>query len=262
MKLLKKLTIIFAVLYTLFCIIIYNAQDNLIFDPSPLEKGYQFRMGEEVNLEVADDLFINCVWIKENPNPKGVILYLHGNRGSNRRCLRQAQTMLGNDYDIFMPDYRGYGKSDGAIESEAQLFADIEKVYNYVLLHYDESQIVIVGYSLGSGMASYLASQHNPQQLILLAAYRSFIDLKDRMIPIVPDFLLKYPLNTEQYLPLVTCPTTLFHGVRDDIIPFESSEKLQTINPELITLVRVEGEGHRGIIFSGAFRNGVRRLLE
>ena len=261
MKWLKILSFVLLVLYSAFCGFLYFAQDYFIFDPRPLAKNYEFSEGEEVNIEVEKGISLNCLWLKENVNPDGVILYLHGTRGSNRRCLRQARSMMGNNYDIFMPDYRGYGKSDGKIISESQLFSDMEKIYQFLLSKYDESQIVIVGYSLGSGMASYLAAKYEPSQLILLAPFISITNLKNRMLPIVPDWLVKYPLSTEKYMPEVKCPVTLFHGTRDDIIPFDSSQKLQAQAPEKIALITIENEGHRGVIFSGAFRNGVRKLL-
>ena len=259
-RLLKTFGTILLVLYGILCLGLYFAQDYLLFSPTKLDQDYRFRSGIEVNIPVSKKVNLNCLWMQENRS-KGVILYLHGNRGSNRRCWRQAMNIAGNDFDIFMPDYRGYGKSGGEITSEKQLFRDAQKVYNHLLTKYDESEIVIVGYSLGSGMASYLAAHNNPAKLILVAPFVSFINLKNRRLPFIPNFIVKYPLRNSQYLQKVKCPVTLFHGTRDEIIPYDSSEQLQQINPQNIALVTLQGEGHRGAIFNGLFRRQVSDIL-
>jgi uncharacterized protein len=255
MKPLKIISIALLSLYGLGCGILYIAQDQIIFNAEPLSEDFKFRKGEEVEIEVEQNLFINNVLLKE-PSPKGAILYLHGNKGNNRRCIRQAETFEGLGYDIMIPDYRGYGKSDGVIESEEQLFSDVQKVYNHLKSSYDESKIIIVGYSLGTGMASYLAAHNQPSQLVLIAPYLNFYDLKDRFIKIVPDFLVKYPLNNKKYLQSVKCPISILHGSIDEIIPYESSTLLASTNQK-IKLFTLEGTNHRSAIF----HNQVRKLI-
>lgn len=261
MKILKIISIFLSVCYILLCIGLYTQQDKIFFNPQKLSENHTFRAGEEVEIPVSDGISLNCVWMKE-PNSKGVILYLHGNRGSNRRCIRQALNMSGNQYDIFMPDYRGYGKSEGEIYSEQQLYDDVQKVYDFLKQQYAENQIVLAGYSLGSGMASWLAANNHPKQLFLIAPYISFIDLKDRYTYFLPNFLVKYPLNNKAHLASVRCPVTLFHGTDDELIPFDSSEELQQVNPNQIQLVPLEGVGHKRAIFDGHFRAIVRELLK
>ena len=247
-------------IYILLCAVLFFFQEKVILQPDKLPDNHVFRQGEEVEIEVDEGISLNCLWLKEAPS-KGAILYLHGNRGSNRRCLRQALNMDGHGYDIFMPDYRGYGKSDGETKSDKQLYADMQKVYDFLKKNYSEDKIVVVGYSLGTGMASYLAANNNPQQLLLLAPYVSMVDMKDRHIPIIPDFLLKYKLRNDLHLAQVKCPVTLFHGTSDRVIPYEASKILQKIKQETIELVTLKNEGHRGTIFNNLFRRRVAELL-
>ena len=156
MKTLKGVLKAIFILYGLLCIGLWFVQDKLLFNPSKLPENYVFSKKNEVEIEVDKGIFLNALWIREE-NPKGVILYLHGNRGSNKRCQHQARNMANNGYDILMVDYRGYGKSDGEIYSQEQVYADVQKVYDYLKESYREDQIILAGYSLGSGMASYLA---------------------------------------------------------------------------------------------------------
>jgi hypothetical protein len=241
------------------CTGLYFAQNQLIFDPNTLSNDFTFRVGVEKEVLTPDGISINCIQLQAEKS-KGVILYLHGNRGSNRRCLRQAKMFEGFGYDILMPDYRGYGKTEGSITSEKQLYQDVQLVYDALKKDYNESQIIVVGYSLGTGMASYLASRNDPRHLVLIAAYESFTNLKDRRFPIIPDFILKYPLNNAKHLEKVKCPVTLLHGTEDSIIPYDSSLELQKIRPNEIELVTLSGTGHRGSIFSSKVRDVMLKI--
>lgn len=261
MKKLKIIGLILGVLYALTCVSSYMLQERIIFDPYVLPEDYDFQIGQEVEIEVEKNIFLNTIWIKEPPS-KGVILYLHGNRGSIRRCLRQTQGMRGNGYDIFMPDYRGYGKSDGKIVSEEKLHQDAQKVYDFLKQYYAENQIIIIGYSLGTGMATRLAANNAPQQLVLVAPYLSMVDLKNRWTPFLPDFLIKYPLRSNLWIPKIKTPITIFHGTKDEVIPYDSSEKIKVLNSALISLIPLEGVGHRGALFNDLFRRRLGEIIQ
>jgi len=162
--------------------------------------------------------------------------------------------------DVLLIDYRGYGKSDGEIESMSQLEGDMDKVYHWLANKYPEGRIWIAGYSLGSGLASYLADTYNSESLMLIAPYVSIEEMKDEMVPVVPDFLIKYPLNNEKYLKTYKGNVAIFHGTEDEVIPYHHSEELQKIDPQRITLHTLEGTGHRGAIFDGSLRRHLQQL--
>lgn len=256
----KRLAYFFGILYALVCLVLYFQQERIIFNPTTLEASFQFWEGEEVYVPVEDQVRLHALWLKQ-PDTRGVVLYWHGNRGSNRRCLRQAENLAGLGYDVFMPDYRGYGKSDGHISSEKQLFADAQEVYDWLKKHYSENQIIVLGYSLGSGVATYLATMNQPQHLCLVAPYRSMVEMKNLILPIVPSFLVKYPLRNDRRLAEVKVPVTLFHGTRDELIPFEHSVFLQKLLPQTAELVSLEGKGHRGAIFSSVLRQELQHII-
>lgn len=260
MKWLKRIFIFLFALYCIICALLFFNQEQIIFLPDTLPKGHQFRKGEEFEIKVAEDVSLNTLLIKA-PQSKGVILYLHGNKGSNRRCIRQADQFTGNEHDILLVDYRGYGKSDGQIRSEAQLHADIEKVYDWILKRYQPEQISVIGYSLGTGMASRLAANKQVRQLLLVAPYYSLTDIKNRRFGFIPDFLLKYKLANAEFLANVSCPVAVFHGTRDQVIPFDSAERLVELYPDKITLHTLPGATHRGVIFSDKVRKVTSQLL-
>lgn len=261
MKWLKRFLYFILFLYVLGCSVVYLQQERMIFQPTTLPQSFQFWAGEETYIPVADDVNLHAMWLR-SPRPKGVVLYWHGNRGSNRRCLRQAENLAGLGYDVLMPDYRGFGKSDGSIQSEEQIFADAQAIYDWLQQYYQENQIVLVGYSLGSGVATYLASENTPRHLCLVAPYQSMLAMKEMFAPFIPSFLLKYPLRNDLRLPEVDLPVTLFHGSRDELIPYDHSVYLQTLVPERGKLVRLNGTGHRGAIFSRTLRRELTTILQ
>jgi hypothetical protein len=231
----------------------------MLFLSETLPPDYQYRIGEELKITVDEGIDLSCVYIK-NENPKGVILYLHGNKGNNKRCTYQAKQFILDGYDLVMPDYRGYGKSDGIIESEEQLLSDVQKVYDFLKNTYTEDEITIAAYSLGTGMASYLAANNNPKELFLVSPYLSITDLKDNMYLPIPDVMVKYPLNTLNNLSQVKCKVSIFHGTDDELIPYESSQIIKNTYPE-VDFYTLEDATHRSSIFHAKINEIFRLAL-
>lgn len=238
---------------------LYFAQESLLFYPDTLPADYVYRKGTEQKIELIDGKQLSCYY-NQTANAKGVILYFHGNKGSIRRCIRQSDMMQGLGYDIFMPDYRSYGKSDGPMESQSQFYDDAQKVYDYLLTRYDESKIVVVGYSLGSAAATYLAGENNPKELFLISPFKSIVDLKNRYAPVIPNFLIKYQFRNNQYLQKVKCPISVFYTQRDRVVLPESTLALLEYS-EHETLYELSNTSHRGAIFHDTFREIISRRL-
>ena len=93
---------------------------------------------------------------------KGLIFYLHGNAGSLRSWGGVAKTYTDLGFDVFMVDYRGYGKSGGKISGEKQLFSDMQQVYSSLRNTYEEEKLIVLGYSIGSGPATCAATSPSP----------------------------------------------------------------------------------------------------
>lgn len=247
MRWLRILCYVLAAGYLLACLGLYLAQERLIFHPRALAADYVYDWGEEVPVDVGDGVALSTVWVRK-PEARGVVVYFHGNVGDNNRGRYQAQAVLAQPYDVVVVDYRGFGKSGGAVDSDAQLLADAQAVYDRVLEDYDEADVHLLGYSLGSGMAAYLAARNRPAHLTLVAPYTSLVDMKDLWFWWAPDFLLKYRLDTASLLSEVDCPVEIYHGTADRLIPFAMSERLAGLAPKRVTLHPLAGVDHRAAI--------------
>ncbi|RZK26377.1 MAG: alpha/beta fold hydrolase, partial [Hymenobacter sp.] len=164
----------------------------------------------------------------------------------------------------FMLDYRGYGKSTGSITSQAQLLADVELAYQQVLATYDESQVVIVGYSLGTGPATWLAARHQPKLLLLHAPYYSIADMAAHTVkvwPLLPNFLLRYPMPTNEFIRQVSAPIVLVHGDHDNLIPYNSSLRLKALLKPGDQLITIRGGGHNGLTETPQYQQVLPNIL-
>ncbi|MCB0388426.1 alpha/beta hydrolase [Xanthomarina gelatinilytica] len=267
-KLFRRIARIIAtllILYVLSLVFVYFKQERFFFNPKTLAKDYQFEFEEpfeELNIPVAENTNLNAVLFKTE-NPKGVILYLHGNAGAIHDWGKRASLYLNNQYDILFVDYRGYGKSDGSYCNSEELFNDMQKVYDYTKTRYHEEDIVVLGFSLGSGLASYLASKNNPRMLILNAPYYSWKTLiTEEIAPPIPGFIIKYDIPSYQFVKQVTCPIKIFYGTRDFLIhPDTNAKKLQALQPNNITLYPITDAGHNGLHITKQYYEDLKQVL-
>ncbi len=250
-------------LYIIFCGFLYFFQEKLIFFPQKLEQNYQFAFAQnfqELNFKTSDKKTLNGLLFKSK-NTKGLIFYLHGNAGSLSSWGKVAKTYTDLNYDVFILDYRGYGKSEGTINSQEQLYNDNQIIYNQLKKNYNEQNIIVLGYSIGTGMASKLASVNNPKHLILQAPYYSLTDMMKHRFPFIPTFLLKYKFETNEYLKTCKMPITIFHGKKDRVIYYGSSLKLKNDFENQIELITLPNQGHNGMTENINYKNKLAGLL-
>lgn len=262
-KLLLRTGKLLLVSYTIICVVLYFFQEKLIFLPEKLSRDYQYEFDipfVEYNYPGEGGGLLNGLLFKSDSSRR-LIFYLHGNAGSIRSWGEVAKNYTSLGYDIFILDYPGYGKSSGSIKNEKQLFEVIQLAYDSMKLTYPEKSIVVLGYSIGTGLAAKLSSSNQPKMLILQAPYYSMRDLMKKNYPLVPPFLLKYPLETNHYLLNCKMPVALIHGDRDEVIYYESSVKLRTILKPGDTLITLPGFGHNGMTNNENYLRSLKYLL-
>ncbi len=235
----------------------------MIFFPQKLDQEHTFSFAqpfEEKNIITADGTMLSGLIFKANES-KGLIFYLHGNAGCLETWGKVAKTYTDLQYDVFMLDYRGFGKSEGSIRSEHQIHEDIQTAYNLMLQDYQQDRVIVLGYSLGSGLASRLASNNTPKLLILQAPYYSLTDMMRKKYPIIPTFLLKYTFETYAYLPNCSMPVAIFHGTDDTVIPYDCSVRLESRIRNTGVFVTLENQGHNGMTDNPQYQKELKQIL-
>lgn len=250
------------ILYILVCVLLYFFQEKLLFFPQKLDKDFQFvfeQKFEEKYIKTKDGFLLHGILFKADSS-KGLIFYLHGNGGAINSWGEVAKTYNDMGYDAFILDYRGYGKSEGSIHSEQELFDDIETAYLDLKNLYTEKKIIVLGYSLGTGLAAYLCQSYSPKLVILQAPYISMVDMKNLKYPIIPTFILKYKLNTSAYLQNCKSPIVLFHGKDDELIPKTCSETLQKETGA--TMILLDNQGHNDMTNHPIYIEKIKEILQ
>lgn len=242
----KYLLVALLTLYCLGFVLIYFFHPVILFRNVPLAQSAHFLFPfsfKEVNLEPEPGANLNALFFPTDANQKrGVVLFFHGNADNLARWGSQyPERFTSRGYDVWMYDYRQYGKSTGAFD-EATFYRDAEFMYQQVLKEYPENEVVLYGYSLGTGLATKVAADHNPRLLLLEAPYYTMPDVWWQHAPLYPyERLINYEFATNERITRVRCPMHLFHGTDDEVVPYNQSLKLAQLlrrDPaELITTV-------------------------
>ncbi len=240
------------VIYLMIVALVYFFQEKMIFFPTKLDANYayHFEQGfEEITIKTLDNINLNALLFKAKET-KGVIFYLHGNAGSLKSWGAVSEVYTAMGYDLFIMDYRGYGKSEGYINGENQFYNDVQLAYKELISRYKEEEVVIIGNSIGTGVATRLAADSNSKLLILQAPYYNFKYLVKEKTAIAPIFVLKYKFKTNEFLPKCKMPVLIFHGNDDVVISAENSLKLEKLLKPNDQLFLLENQGHNGMNYN------------
>lgn len=256
--------IMMIILFTLLGIagLLYLFQEHIIFFPQKLKADFKYQFATdfiEINYPVAEGVFINALHFKAN-NSKGVVFYSHGNAGNLSQWGHIAQYFLTHNYDVLIYDYRSYGKSNGKL-SEQNMYHDADFIYSELLKSFDEHKIFVYGRSIGTGVATYVASRHNPSQLILESPYYNMPDLVRSIVPVIPGFLLRFKFRIDKMIVKVKCPVLIFHGTEDEVIYYGSSLKLKKHFKSSDRLVTIEGGKHNNLDSFKIFHQELAAIL-
>lgn len=262
----KKALLVFAGIYLSILLVLYLGQDWVIFRADPLPEHYTFEFEQQfvektyVNNEGVP---ISTLFFPADGPSKGLVFNNHGNRRNISRWGRTAEEFTKRGYDVFFYDYRGFGKTPGT-PSEKNIFNDSEFLYQQMKKRYPEEKIVMYGRSLGTGVATRLASKFRPKMLILETPYFHMAHVGKLHIPIFPyDFLIKHPFRSDLFIQEVECPVYLIHGTDDELVPYESSELLLRNAQKAATkdLLTINGGHHRGLSRFEAYQSKLDQLL-
>jgi uncharacterized protein len=225
--------------YVAACAALYFFQRSLIYYP---QRGAVAHPASRMKLPVEGAELQISIRPHSGPN---ALVYFGGNAEDVSAGLSELAIAF-PDSAVFLMHYRGFGGSSG-MPSEAALQNDALALFDKV--HTAHPNVVVVGRSLGSGIAIRLAAQRPVARLVLVTPYDSLQDLAASLYPMFPvRWLLTDKYESGRYAPLVRAPTTLVAAERDEVIPRWSTDRLHArFSQGVAKFVVLPGTGHNTI---------------
>ncbi|MDH3322413.1 MAG: alpha/beta hydrolase [Flavobacteriaceae bacterium] len=243
-------------------VVLYFIQDSMIFHAEKLPLDYEFSFNyefEELNLKTDDGENLNGLIFRAK-SPKGAFLLFHNHSGNLNHWSRTAISLNNLNYDVLMMDYRGFGKSTGQFNEDLML-KDALLWYDLMLKFYDEDSIIVYGRGLGAAFATYVSSKNNPSKLVLEAPIYSVYETAKIHYPYIPiKLILKYKFETYKYIEQVKCKTYIFHGIKDELVPFKNSEMLHQIIQDHCELLLIPEGDHYDLINSPIYLDKIEEI--
>lgn len=229
-------------------------QDYFIFRFNPLPADYTFQVQhpfEEVTIASKEGTLHGLYF--PNDSASHVVLYFHGNRGNVTRWAEVANQFLHRGYAVFIPDYRGYGKSTGK-RSEDHFYADAQLAYEWANKKF-ANRVVVFGRSLGTAAAAYVAGNNVCSHVLLETPFFSMKDLFYTYYPFLPRmFFFKYEFNNTTYLKNYTGKISVVAGADDMVVPFRSAGKYRDHLKPTDRMLVIENGSHNNLAEFSAYQ--------
>lgn len=189
--------------------------------------------------------------------PQATILYAHGNGGNLSNVGWLAARLAARGFDVLLFDYRGYGRSEGAVTDERALYADADAAYDYLTRERQvaPARLVLYGQSLGTTAVIDVAARRPCAALVVESGLASAGAMAADLLPWLPYWLHALGRNrfaSAEKITRVSCPVLLAHGDPDQIISLAQGRILYTAAHAPKRLLVFPGAGHNVAGLCGA----------
>lgn len=248
------LIVVIAAGYASLCAWMYTKQRDFIYFPE-----YTRVDARDTDFEIRRDGVTLRGWVM-NPGQSRAILYFGGNAERIERVRDEFAAWFPAS-SVYLVSYRGYGAS-GGVPRESDLFADALALFDHVRAHHPGA-IAVVGRSLGSGVASYLASQRPVSRLALITPFDSLSEVASAHFPWLPvRWLIEDRYESTRYLADYRGPLLVIRAGRDRVIPAANTDRLVQTLPAPPTLVTMPTADHNTLDHHPAYREALVEFLQ
>lgn len=242
--------------YAAVVALVFVFQTRLVYYPgigrdvavTPQVYGLAF---EPAEIRTADGETLHGWWVPAD-HARGTVLLLHGNAGNISHRLDYLLMFNRLGHSTFIIDYRGYGRSTGA-PSEQGTYRDAEAAWDYLrqARSVRQQDLVIVGESLGGGVATWLAAKVPPRALVLLSTFTSMNDLGAEIYWFLPVRLIsRMRYDNVRNLERINAPLFIAHSRDDEIVPYAHGRRLFDAAREPKEFLEMRGGHNEGLVFS------------
>ncbi len=254
-------------------------EDSLIFFPDPYPSGdwdaEAVARGsgtsvEDCFFEASDGVRLHGWWCRPNGDAAAgtgemVLLWFHGNAGNLAQRAGQMIALARIPAQVFIIDYRGYGRSEGK-PGEEGLYRDGRAAWTYLTqkMGVDPAKIVIHGVSLGGAVAVDLATEVEAAGLIVQSSFTSVPDMATHHYPIVPRWLVRTRMNSLAKIGDVDAPIMVIHSPSDEVVPFVHGQRLFEAARGEKRFLEVPGASHNetSLVGGETYFGAIRGFLE
>ena len=243
-------------------------EKSLIYHPSREHDATARDLGlahESVALVAEDGVRLDALFLPAK-GARFTVLLAHGNAGNLSHRLDRTiflQARLGAD--VFLFDYRGYGKSEGRPDEEGT-YRDARAAYRWLTVSRGVSpeRLVLFGESLGSAVVLDLALTHPARALVLEAPFTSVPDMAAVVLPFFPRAFVRTRYDNLAKVGRLRMPLLVLHGDRDEVVPFAQGRRLYEAAPEPKRFFPIPGSGHNDTYMVGgdAYWRAVEEFVE
>ena len=244
-------------------------EDRFIFHPERLITRDPSQIGlafEDVFFTTRDGLQLHG-WFIPHQEARATLVWFHGNAGNISDRLLNIKLLHDNiNADIFIFDYRGYGRSEGST-SEEGTYLDGEAAIQYLLGRPNAGarRLVLFGRSLGAAVAAEMAIRFDSSGLILESPFVSIQEMAGAIFPALPiGSLLRTRYDTIEKVRNLKTPLLVLHGDRDEVVPFSQGKKVYDVAPGPKTFYRIVGASHNDTFIVGGekYFRALREFIE
>ncbi len=228
---------------------------QLLHDQAP--KG-EFRLTSEDGTTLHGWLVNQPIGVKRRP----LLIYWGGNAEEISAFLLHDAIQF-PDWAVLSVNYRGYGQSGGE-PNEGALFADARLIYDWATRHpeIDTSRIVVMGRSLGSGVAVHVAAERPVAGVVLVSPYDSIRSVAQGVYPVVPvGWILKHPFDSLARAPSIHAPVLALMAREDRVIPLAHSNRLLAAWGAPYQTRVFDGVDHNSIVTAADYFEAIRAFL-
>ena len=265
-RMLQSIFFILVSVWVLLSLLLYLFQPKFVYFPqseidfTPDMAGLAY---EDIYFKTEDDIDLNG-WFIPVEGAKRTLLFFHGNGGNISHRLDSLKIFHELGLSVFIIDYRGYGQSQGTT-SEQGTYRDAEAAWRYLTntRSIADNEIIIFGRSMGGAVATWLASDHTPNLLILESTFTSVADMGKHYYPYLPTQLLaRIKYASIDRIKNINCPILFSHSQTDEIVPFELGQQLfnKALEPKMF--MELKGGHNDGFIVSGrSYIEGIENFI-
>jgi fermentation-respiration switch protein FrsA (DUF1100 family) len=225
-------------------------ESQMTFHPTRTMSRERPTTAQDVWLTTSDGVRLHgWLFLAKDAGPKPTVIFFHGNGGNISHVGWVGERLYERGFDVLLIDYRGYGNSDGHSRSETGLYSDGDAAFNYVVdtMKVPPEKIVLYGQSLGTTVATDLASRYRCGAVVLESGLSSASAMASASLPWLPRWLHFVGRNrfaSAEKLRKVHAPVLITHGDPDSVIPTDEGRALFAAANEPKKLMIFPGAGH------------------